>query len=383
MIKNLKSFLYRREDVTNEEYDKTKTFKEIKVSEYTLEGRKELFETTILNNTRELASKKSTGRKTGSATLTMNLSKSILASHSQLVESGLGQLTVASSPITVTLVATDTITVSSTSYVSGDIIQITADGVQYNNLLVESADASSVTLRSPLTALEVTMINAATTKTVKKVSKCAIGRPLQGYTYTLVAVFEDDSIEVLRGAGVAASFDITTDGQAKITFTFNGAELEWKDQYGNEYLKPSGTITAETYNTPIYFNFKSSLLYDTVNEEDMSLFPQALMLKVAHTLQPNTLQGGLNNLVGYYTQPSVECEANFHYSNANRKIFSDTYENNTSQFYFCSQENFAFFAPRCQFVGANPADFNVYDSIQVMMNINDDADNEPLVVLPQ
>lgn len=383
-IKNLKTIYYRKEDVVNEAYDRTKTFKEIKVSEYTLEGRTEIFETEVLSHTRKLASSKASGRTTGSLKITKNLDLSILASHSVLLEAGIGAVVAAGSSKAVTAVTTGSITTANAGFTAGDIIQITADGIKFNNLLVLSADDTVVTLRSELSALEVAQITAATTKTVKKQAVCKIGSPVQGSTFCFVVRFDDDSVEVLRGCGVAGSFELSNSGHAKISFEIKGAAVEWKDEFNNVYAIPNGTITAESAGgRPIKYDFKSSLLFDTVNEEDLSLFPQTLSLKVAHTLENNELNGGLNNLSGFYTQPSVECEAKFHYNSTNRLIFSDQYENNEDQFYFCSQPSFAFSAPLCFFVAANPTEHNVYDSINVKMNVNTDATSEPLVVLPQ
>jgi hypothetical protein len=383
-IKNLKTIYYRVEEAPNESYDKTKAFQEIKVSEYTLEGRTEIFETEILSHSRKLSTSKAGGRNTGSLKITKNLDLSILESHSDLLEAGIGTITSAGTNKTVSAVTTTTITSSSTNYVAGDIIQITADSIKFNNLLVLSADATTVTLRTALSALEVSQINIATVKTVRKQSTCKIGSPVQGSTFCFVVRYDDDSVEVLRGCGVAGSFELSNSGHAKISFDIKSASVDWKDEFNNVYGIPTGTITSESAGgRPVKYDFKSSLLYDTVNSVDKILFPQKLSLKVAHTLENNELIGGLNNINGFYTNPSVECEANFHYNGVNRLTFSDRYEDNTNQFYFCGQSTFAFYAPLCFFVASNPSEYNVYDSINVKMNINTSATSEPIVVLPQ
>lgn len=383
-IRKLKSVFYKKEATINEAYDKTATFKELKVSEYGLTPRQEVFEVEQMSHTRQLSSRKATGRKTGELKVAKTLDTSLLAFHSDLIKSGLGDLTTAGSPIAVTGVTETTITASSASYVAGDIVQITADNKKFKHLLVTSADAQSITIRNGLTAQEIALITSATTKTVKKLSKCKVAAPVNGDTYTVVIKYDDNSVELLRGCGVACSFDVTTSGSAKFNISFMASYCDYKDEFGTYYEAPSGTITAETGKpTMLKFDFKSSLLYDTVNDEDLSLFPQTLGLKIAHTLEKNELQGGLNNIVGFYTSPSVECEANFHYNSLNRQIFSDENEGNTSQFYFASQNDFSFYAPHCDFVGSNSAEHNVYDSINVKMNINDDVDNEPVICLPQ
>lgn len=383
-IKNLKTIYYRAEEAPNEAYDKTKTFQEIKVSEYTLEGRTEIFETEILSHSRKLSTSKSGGRNTGSLKITKNLDLSILESHTELLESGIGTITSVGTDKAVSAVTTTTISALSTNYVAGDIIQITADGVKYSNLLVLSADSSTVTLRTALNLIEVAQINIATTKTVRKQITCKIGSPIQGETYCFVVRFSDDSVEVLRGCGVAGSFELSNSGHAKISFEIKSASVDWKDEFNNIYAIPTGTIIAESAGgRPVKYDFKSSLMYNPSSPSDLILFPQTLSLKVAHTLENNELIGGLNNINGFYTNPSVECEANFHHSEMNRRILSDQYEDDENQFYFCGQSTFAFYAPLCFFVAANPSEHNVYDSINVKMNINTSATSEPVVVFPQ
>lgn len=384
-IRKLKTVYYKLESAINEPYDKTDNFIELKMSEYTPETTPEIIETEQMSHLRQLATRKSTGRKTGSLKIVKPLDGSLLAIHSGLIGSGLGELTVAGSPITVTGVTADTITASSTGYVAGDIVQITADNRKFKHLLVESADASSVTFKNVLTAQEIAVITAGTTKTVKKLSKCKIGSPQQSNTYTVVVIYDDSSVEVYTGCGVACSFDVNTSGEAKFNIEFKASRVDFKDEFGTYYEIPSGgTITQEGRYNNVKYDFKSSLLYDPVLEDDKSLFPQVLALKIAHTLEANSMQGGgLNNIEGFYTSPSVECEANFHYNTTNRRIFSDDYENISEQYYFCSQSDFSFYAPHCSFIGLSDAEINVYDSINLKMNINDDADNEPIICLPQ
>lgn len=382
-IKQIKSFHYLLETDTNQAYDKTKTYNKIVVSEYTYTARQEKFEIAQMSSVRKLSNRQATGRKTGDLKLTLPLTTSLLTNHSEIIKAGLGDLTSASSTTPVTGVTEFTITASSTSYAEGDIIQITADGHQFKHQLVVSSDGTTVTVRNGLTDAEIAHITSASTKTVKKLSKCKIMSPVQGKTFTVVLTYSDNQVEVLRGCGVSCNFDITTTGEAKFNINFMAASADYKDEFNNIYEPITGTIVSETRGKIIHYDFQSSLLYDIENIEDISLFPQKLELKIAHKLEKNELQGGLNNIVGFYTDPDFTCTANFHYNSVNRAIFSDVNEDNEDQFYFCSQPTFSFYAPHCSYVGANPADFNVYDSINVTMVTNDIEDYEPIVVLPQ
>jgi len=382
-IKVLKSIYYRKESETNEAYDKTAAFIKLMVSEETPEARKEKIEISQISSSRELSALSYTGRKKGSLKLVKSMSKALLTTHSDLIKAGLGDLTTAGSPIAVTGVTNTVITASSTGYVAGDIIQITADNIQLQHLLVVESDASTVTVRNELTDEEVAIITAATTKTVKKLSKCKIGSPLQGSTFTVVREYGDGEIEVARGCGVAINFEIVTTGEAKVNIDFMAAHFDYKDEYNQPYEMITGSITTETNQTPVLFDFKSSILRDIDNTVDKVLFPQSLALKTSHTLIENDLIGGLNNVVGFYIQPKVDCEANFHYSSTNRLLFDDSHETDSTQFYFTGQSNFSFYAPSCFFIGQNPADHNVYDSINVLMNINSHETLEPVICLPQ
>ena len=381
-IKNRKSFYYKKETVFGEAYDDSQTFKELLASEYSLDARTDKLEVPQMSYLRELGSKSSTGRKTGTLKITKALTKAMMTNHLDLVKSGLGDTTTASSPVSVTGVTTSTLTASSTSYVAGDLIQVTYDGKLSPILLVLSADASSVTLRSELTDAEVTCIDNAVTKTVRKVAKCSIGSPNTGDTYTVVQRYDNGVVEVMRGCGVACVINISADGHAKIEITFEASDVS-NSYCSVPYVAPSGTITAEGDYPAIKFDFQKSLLWDVPNVEDIELFPQMLDLKIAHTLEASPSSGQLNNRGGYYTKPNVTCEAKFHHSADNLAIFAEENEANSSQFYFTSQETFAFYAQTCDFVGNMPSDNGAYDSISVKMNINHIATKPPYIVLPQ
>jgi hypothetical protein len=239
-----------------------------------------------------------------------------------------------------------------------------------------------VTLRSELSASEVACITNATTKTVKKVAKTSVGKPLGGSTYCVVVRYDNGVVEVLRGCGIASTINVSADGYAKIELEFKASDVA-NSSCGVAHVAPTGTITAEGDYPTIKFDFKKSLLYDIANIEDISLFPQNLDLKIAHTLEVNPSSGSLNNQQGYYTKPGVSCEAKFHHSATNLVLFSASNETNASQFYFTSQESFAFFAETCGFVGNMPSNNGAYDSISVKMNINHVATKPPYIVLPQ
>ncbi len=388
-IHQIKSLGYLVETTFGQAYDRAATFQEMAIAEIEIDRAPEDLTTLYMNKTRVLDEDHASGRTTGSATFKNNLSVSTLANHKDLIGVAAGTVVTPSKSEVVSAVAVASNKVSftvadSSTFTAGDLIQFRSDaGVYYAINRAVIVDPTTVQGEFEVCNDEITRITGKTGH-IFAVTYIRPSVPDLSKTFQFVVVFQDDTVEVFRGASAKASFTITKEGQAELNWEIKAAEVQSIDMDTKTALEaPTTDFTAEAVANPIIFNFQSSMLYDYKNDTPATNFPFSLDLEFGNELQPITKTGCLNNIGGWYTKPSIKGTANWERNEYDLVNFSKAFEGDSNGFFFTSSSTFAFFAPYAKFTNPNAKNVDSYDSLETMINVNSWVSSEPLLVFPQ
>jgi len=393
-VKEYKKIIYLKETTFAEVYDNSGTYQEILAAELTQDRSGEQLSTLYMQKNRKLNETRASGRNTGSFTFSKNLDASLIEKHTDILEKAIGDYTAPTiANETITAFSSETVLVGtggSTNITAGMFVkvEITVDSrvVTTSANLVASIATADVTFAHPFSDQEFLDMQAGDSAVMVQCGTVSPSAPIQDTSFTFVIEYDDDSCEVYRGCGISGAFEITTEGQALINFEVQAAVADNQDTLGNLYVDVTGTgtINPETQRNPIIFDFEIGRLWDASNgtPANLTLFPQALTLALSHELIPNKLIGGVNNINGWYTKPSLQGEADFDRDYID--LFSKKYEGDSNQFMFYSQPHFTFYAPLARFSTVNAgASLNDFDALHMAVDVNHDSNNIPLFVFPE
>jgi hypothetical protein len=251
--------------------------------------------------------------------------------------------------------------------------------------MVESADATEVIARMKVCKNEGNKIDGKA-GTLTKVSYVRPSVPDMTSTYQFIVIYQDDTMEIFRGASAKGSFAITKSGKGEIDFEVQAAEVQSVDYDSHLPIKYdagfTGTITTEAAYNPIVFDFQTSQVYDFVNSEEKIDFPYQLNINFGNTIEPINKTGCLNNIGGWYIKPSITADVDWERTENNLTLYTKFYEGNSNGMFFTSNADFGFYAPFAKFTNVDAKSIDSYDSLHCILNVNSWINSEPLLILP-
>jgi len=385
-----KSIYVRVEDGFAEEYNPLNPVQQIKFENdgFKYESVTELLEIVYMNDERKLDADISAGRITGKLDASKNLDKSCLATavNKALIEAGLGELEEKSNTTTISSVSTvsgvTTLTVASGSgFASGDFIQVVKSGNKTSIYKIKTVSLDDFVLEYPVTDDDLLVMVA--TADVNNQTKCKVARPKDTVTFQFIIVDNDGKVEVMKGASLAIKEDHPVDKQGKHMYNIMSASVAYKDANKVRYTKPTN-ITLEGQYNPIKFNFQVAVVKDPATGLYVTAMPVLNEINVEHTVNPGTHVGGVNNITGWYTEPSIKGELMFDNNAINLELFGPDASALTDNAFFLSQKDYAFEADGVKFVTKDRGAINdKYSTISVVANVNHRTDKEPVIILPQ
>jgi len=397
-IKAMKSLYWKEETNFGEAYDPAADFQEVAMAEFSVDDEPEDLTTLYMNKARVLSEDHASGRDNGGATFQKNLGSSLMGTFSGPLGTAIGTLVpkTGSASITAVSVTSGIVTLLSadtSGLAVGDIVQFVTTAGTYLafNRIASIDDDVSVTFAEEVCLDEVSRYEvAALTGTLHQASYLRPSVPDMSKTYQFVAVYQDDTVAVFRGASLKGSFSIATDGKAVIDFEIQAAIVQKVDTVTKLALAaPSGgTITPEEVDNPTVFNFQTSTMYDFANSTYKMEFPYKVELNFGNTIEPITKTGCINNIGGWYIKPDITGNISVEHNAENLVNFSKIYEGandgttNSCRF-FTSSKDFAFYSPFTKYTNVSLKDVDSYDSIDCMLNVNSWVTSEPLMVFPQ
>jgi len=400
-IKQMKSLAYKVEDSFGEVYDNTVVagamgvsgFQQIATSEIEVTRAPEDLVTLYQNKSRVLDEDHASGRDNGGFTFKKNLDRALMKNHKIILGTSLGTLVPAIATKEVGQIdATGnklTFTGDLSGFAVGDFVQfVSDDGVYYAINRLETATASEGDLEFEVCNDEKSRIDGKHGE-LHQVSYLRPSVPDMAKTYQFVVTYQDDSVEVFRGASIKGSFNITKEGKAEIDFEVQSAKVQSiNEDTGVALTTLVNTPTAEEAQNPIIFNFQTSTVYDFKNSVYKTDFPYALDIQFGNTIEPIKKTGCLNNIGGWYIKPSITGTIDWERTPTNLVNFSKYFEGGkdtggTDCKLFTSNKDFAFFSPYVKYTNQDAKSVDSYDSIHTMINVNSWVNSEPLIVLPQ
>jgi len=387
MRKNLKTVYYQKETSFGEAYVANGTWQEIKVSELTTNRESEKLEAKFLNATRELNNTTSTGKVNGKASFTKPLDASFYNNHLELTEMAFGKLEqlIFDDPAgEVHAVASyEVVTVDDgTKFTVGDIVQIgrgtTGLATSVNEVLAISAN--DVTLKYAMSDDE----KNAITINDDKLIKVPVFSPseTENASYCFVTVFDDNSVEVMRGAVASMSFELARDGKLDMKLDIMSADIASEDASGTALVKPLGTLTSESENDIIYVDFVQTWIHDATTGADKQICPYNFSLKINHELIAEKSLCGLNGITGYYSKADITGEIEYGRTPANLITFSKKNEANVKNHLWLSQSTLAIIAEGARFTNLDTGYTDELDNIKLNVDVNYSTTKKLLVVLP-
>ena len=397
-IADIKKIYYREEDHETEgfaaEYDDTADFQHIPAHEISPDSDIEIFEWKNTTTGQELDAERAAGRVKGKLSFSKNFDGSLINEHETLTSVGYGEVvTPEGAELTISGAASDrangetVIPVPSTAnYAAGDWVQIThADGVKSSVYVVLSVQTDVSLTLIPMKASEKSKVASGDKLNPRK--KVLPSRPVQGKSFQFVVEFFDGNIKVFRGCGISMSLETPKVGHGIFKVEVQSAACQSGEEETNElYVKPADNkISPEAKYRPVKFDFNQALLNDLVdNVKYKKAFPFMCNFVFGHSLVAITSSGGENNIIGYYTKPSIRVDLEYHFLPNLLKLFGNKLnEGADGQFFFVSQKEFGFYASYAKYINTNPGKKSEsVDVIEVKGDVNIDPNAYPTMVLP-
>jgi len=384
--KNLKNFYGFKATTFGEEYNAAASgFFEIKVADFVINRVTEKMESKYLDADRELDNITTETYTHGKVTFTKPLTASAYNELAELTKAGLGQIVQAyNAPggIVQSLTANTVTLDDAADLAEGDYICFGVPGSNYYSSInkITNIATTVITLKYDLTAEEQIMIETG----VDQVIQVPVINPAKvvDSNFIFVCEYSDNSVEVLRGAKVAISYDSARKGKQELKFEIKAASIASEDASGTDYVKPSGTIAYEGNHESIYLNFAQKWVYDTVTAAAKAVCPYGFDLKIAHTLKAEEAVCGINGIIDYYNMASLTAELEVAKTVANKKTFAGRNGVNSNNFLYLAQGNLAFIADVIRFTNADFGYTDEFDHVKMNADINFDKETVFLLALP-